>query len=127
MAKNPEAKNHYAVLGVSTTADQQQIHHAFRAQVRLYHPDVAPDAAPEQFRKIVEAYDVLGDPARRNRYDQSLQSPVAIRHQHAQPEPLIPERRPVNMPSYRFTTFSNSFDFAEAILAEFDTYFDRWF
>jgi len=126
MARNPEAKNHYAVLGVSRTADQQQIHHAFRAQARRYHPDVAPGAAPEQFQKVVEAYEVLSDPVRRHQYDRSLQPHVAIRHRHTQPEPLIPER-PVNMPSNRFTAFSSSFDFAEAILAELDAYFDRWF
>ena len=127
MATNPEAKNHYAVLGISRTADQQQIHHAFRAQARRYHPDVAPDAAPEQFRRIVEAYEVLGDPVRRYQYDRSLQPHLAIRHRHVQPEPLIPEQQPVNMQPDRFAAFSNPFDLAEAILAEFDAYFDRWF
>ncbi len=60
----------YRVLGVDRSASQQQIHKAFRELARKYHPDVNPDeGAEEKFKAISEAYEVLGDPAKRSTYD----------------------------------------------------------
>jgi molecular chaperone DnaJ len=63
-------RDHYAVLGVPRSADAAAIKKAFRALASEYHPDVSddPDAA-SRFREVVEAYEVLGNPAERRSYD----------------------------------------------------------
>jgi molecular chaperone DnaJ len=60
----------YALLGVTRSATDEQIRSAYRKLARQYHPDVngEPDAA-ERFKQITEAYEVLTDPQRRQRYD----------------------------------------------------------
>ena len=64
-------KNPYDILGVSTTASQDEIKKAYRALARKYHPDRNPgdEAAEERFKEIQGAYDVLGDPDKRKEYD----------------------------------------------------------
>ncbi len=64
-------KDYYAVLGVSRHADQEEIKKAYRRLARRYHPDVnrGDKEAAERFKEINEAYEVLGDPAKRRRYD----------------------------------------------------------
>src|SRR5467141_2789122 len=65
-------KDYYATLGVSKTASQDDIRKAFRKLARQYHPDVAKDkkTAEAKFKEINEAYEVLGDPEKRKRYDE---------------------------------------------------------
>ncbi|MGQ9475900.1 MAG: molecular chaperone DnaJ [Actinomycetota bacterium] len=64
-------KDYYAVLGVSRHADQEEIKKAYRRLARRYHPDVnrGDSEAAERFKEINEAYEVLGDPEKRRRYD----------------------------------------------------------
>jgi curved DNA-binding protein len=64
------AKDPYSVLGLSRTADSDEIQRAYRKLARKYHPDVnrAPDAA-ERFKEIGEAYSTLSDPETKARYD----------------------------------------------------------
>ena len=66
-----EFKDYYKVLGVGREATQDDIRKAFRKLAREYHPDVAKDKkqAEEKFKEINEAYEVLGDPAKRKKYD----------------------------------------------------------
>lgn len=66
-----EFKDYYQSLGVARDASQDDIRKAFRKLARQYHPDVADDkkAAEEKFKEINEAYEVLGDPAKRSKYD----------------------------------------------------------
>jgi curved DNA-binding protein CbpA len=64
----------YQILGVARSASADQIRSAYRELVKTYHPDLflAPDAkaqATEKLRIINEAYAVLGNPDRRERYD----------------------------------------------------------
>ena len=74
MSAKPEwaDKDYYADLGVSLSADQNEIKRAYRKLARENHPDTHPDdpAAAERFKKVAEAYDVLSDAAERKEYDQ---------------------------------------------------------
>ena len=67
-----EFKDYYATLGVSKTASEKEIKQAFRKLARKHHPDVNPadKAAEAKFKDINEAYEVLGDPGKRKKYDE---------------------------------------------------------
>ena len=60
-------KDYYQVLGVAKNATQDEVRKAFRKLARLHHPDVAKDkkSAETKFKEINEAYEVLGDEAKR--------------------------------------------------------------
>jgi curved DNA-binding protein len=66
-----EFKDYYKTLGVARNATQDEIKKAFRKLAREFHPDVATDkkVAEEKFKEINEAYEVLGDPDKRTKYD----------------------------------------------------------
>ena len=66
-----EFKDYYTTLGVARGASEDEIKKAFRKLARLYHPDVAKDkkTAEEKFKEINEAYEVLGTPENRKKYD----------------------------------------------------------
>jgi curved DNA-binding protein len=65
-------KDYYETLGVARDAGEEDIKKAFRKLARQYHPDVAKNKkqAEEKFKEINEAYEVLGDPTKRKRYDE---------------------------------------------------------
>lgn len=66
-----EFKDYYEVLGIARDATQADVKKAFRKLARVHHPDVAKDKmrAEEKFKQINEAYEVLGDPEKRKKYD----------------------------------------------------------
>lgn len=65
-------EDYYDILKVSKDASENDIKRAYRKKAIKYHPDKNPDneEAEEQFKKAAEAYEVLGDPDKRARYDQ---------------------------------------------------------
>ncbi|MCA9991373.1 MAG: J domain-containing protein [Anaerolineales bacterium] len=67
-----EFKDYYRILGVDKKADEKEIKRAYRKLARQYHPDKNPNnkAAEEKFKEINEAYEVLGTPENREKYDQ---------------------------------------------------------
>ena len=67
-----EFKDYYTTLGVARTASDDEIRKAFRKLARQFHPDVAKNkaTAEEKFKEINEAYEVLGDPEKRKKYDE---------------------------------------------------------
>ncbi len=67
-----EFKDYYAALGVNKGSTEKEIKQAFRKLARKHHPDVNPGdkAAESRFKEINEAYEVLGDPPKRKKYDE---------------------------------------------------------
>ena len=65
-------RDFYEILGVSKDAAQDEIKKAYRQQVLKYHPDKNPGdkQAEEKFKEAAEAYEVLSDPQKRQKYDQ---------------------------------------------------------
>jgi hypothetical protein len=84
----PHAPTHYELLGVSETASTAEIRQLRRQLARRYHPDVAPKPDPRRLTQILEACDVLGEPARRRDYDAWL----ATERARAAPRALVESR-----------------------------------
>lgn len=65
------ARDLYSILGVPKTADEDAIKKAYRKLAVKFHPDKSPGKASEaKFKEINQAYDVLGDAAKRALYDE---------------------------------------------------------
>lgn len=67
-----EKRDYYEVLGVEKTASAEEIKKAYKKMALKYHPDRNPGdkQAEEKFKEAAEAYSVLSDPQKRQRYDQ---------------------------------------------------------
>lgn len=67
------SKDFYKELGVSKTASADEIKKAYRKLARANHPDSHPgdSAKHERFKAVAEAYDVIGDPEKRKKYDEA--------------------------------------------------------
>ena len=65
-------RDYYEVLGISKTASADEIKKAYRKVAMQFHPDRNPGdkAAEEKFKEAAEAYEVLSNPEKRQRYNQ---------------------------------------------------------
>ena len=59
----------YEVLELSPSASFETIENTYRYHAKRYHPDAGPTGSPEKFKRLVQAYTVLRDPAKRAAYD----------------------------------------------------------
>ena len=114
------AKSYYAILGISSKSSPDEIKSAYRRLSKEFHPDYY-SGNRDTFLEIQEAYAVLGDPHKRNQYEQSLKrkpSTISTKRPGGNvqpaPEPLIPEDGPVDLgqisPVRSFETFRPSID-----------------
>lgn len=67
-----QKRDYYDVLGVDRNASPDDVKRAYRKMAMRYHPDRNPDnpGAETKFKEAAEAYDILADPAKRQRYEQ---------------------------------------------------------
>jgi hypothetical protein len=81
----------YGLLGVSPDASADEIRHAYYRAARRIHPDLNPEAdADAAMRRLNHAWEVLGDPVARRRYDAELRQPI--------PAPVSVPRQPPTQP-----------------------------
>src|SRR3954465_15682434 len=72
------AQDLYSILGVPKEASEEDVKKAYRRLARKYHPDVNKEkGAEEKFKEISAAFEVLGDPQKRELYDEF--GPEALR------------------------------------------------
>jgi DnaJ family protein C protein 7 len=76
LEKLSKRKDYYKILGIERSASQEQIKQAYRKGALRHHPDRHVSAEPEMrekeenlFKDVSEAYSVLSDPKKKNRYD----------------------------------------------------------
>ena len=110
-------KDYYQILGVTRTASADEIKQAFRKLARIHHPDVAKNKATGEakFKEINEAYEVLGDPEKRKRYDElgpNWQDTGGQQTYGAGPQGRARGRGPAGGPDFEFdgTGFSDFFE-----------------
>ena len=88
----------YLVLGVSPTATQAEITHAYRTRLRAHHPDTRhkppSQTADDDLRQVLAAYALLRDPARRAGYDRAT-TLAAAPQTHRQHGPTPVDRPPI--------------------------------
>ena len=64
--------DYYKILGVDKNIPQKDVKKAYLKRAKQFHPDLHPDdpKAKAKFQALTEAYDVIGDPEKRKKYDQ---------------------------------------------------------
>ena len=100
----------YLVLGVSPTATQAEITHAYRTRLRAHHPDTRhtplSQTADDNLRQVLAAYALLRDPARRADYDRATTHAATPQQHRLRSRPVDgrkPARRSAIPITYRST------------------------
>lgn len=111
-------KDYYAILGVSKNATADEIKKAFRKLAVKYHPDRNPDnkQAEEKFKEISEAYEVLFDSEKRQKYDQFGQY-----WQQAGQGAWSNGKTSVDFGDFDFSQYGNFDEFINELLGRFGT------
>ena len=105
----------YLVLGVSPTATQAEITHAYHTRLRAHHPDTRPtppsQTADDDLRQVLAAYALLRDPTRRADYDHAT-AHAATPSPHSPLGPTPGDRPPVGVqiPIIHRTTHTSTAD-----------------
>lgn len=82
----------YGVLAVARDADPAAIKAAYRSMAKRWHPDVNRDPdATEMFKRIGRAWEILGDPAKRRRYDAGLALEATLEATLGNARPQLPD------------------------------------
>ena len=90
----PVGQDHYSILGVTPKAEPAEIRAAYRALMRIYHPDADRSSeAADRARQINAAYSVLNNPERRASYDDSLAEHRRIRFEPVATQAVLGPRR----------------------------------
>jgi molecular chaperone DnaJ len=92
-------RDYYVILGIPQEESQSGIQKAFRRLVKRYHPDIVGPKWKAQYQDVVEAYQVLSDPDRRESYNRGLEQAqgrpprpgqTIVTGYDLEPEPLVP-------------------------------------
>jgi curved DNA-binding protein len=108
-------QDYYETLGVARTASAEEIKQGFRRLARLHHPDVAKNkiTGEAKFKEINEAYEVLGDPDKRRRYDELgphwQDADRSVPPSHGGPPPSGPDEPGFEFGGTGFSDFFESF------------------
>lgn len=100
-----EYKDYYKILGVDKNSSNKEIKAAYRKLAKKYHPDVnqGDEKSQEKFKEISEAYEVLSDPDKKQKYDT-----FGSNYDFANGYNFDP-----NQYGYTYTTSSNTGDFSD--------------
>ncbi|BAP17765.1 DnaJ C-terminal domain-containing protein [cyanobacterium endosymbiont of Epithemia turgida] len=109
-------KDYYAILGVNKNASVEEIKKAFRKLAVKYHPDRNPanQQAEEKFKEISEAYEILSDKEKRQKYDQFGQY-----WQQANQGSWTSGQSGVDVSGFNFSQYGNFDEFINELLGRF--------
>lgn len=99
MTTHIRSGDHYAVLGVAPTATTAEVRAAYKRKALALHPDRNAEADPTAFQAVANAYEVLGDTARRREYDHQLAAAAAVAAPGARWAPH--QKQEVSVPQHR--------------------------
>lgn len=116
-------KDYYTILGVSKTASADEIKKTFRRLARKYHPDMNPGdkQAEARFKEVSEAYEVLSDTEKRQKYDQYGQYWRQAGQGWSPGAGPSPSGAGVDMGGFDFSQYGSFDEFINELLGRFNT------